>query len=343
VESIYRKKNLVVCLIIIAAVVVLTGLFSIYKYKKISNEVQSILTNEASLIYGVANSISTKESSVDDLVNFLKEKFIRGNYTSNSQSINKYIDNVDWYLNSMVSADKSIHGAWFNANPDLFIKLDGKKITLQDYSFTSWYYRDMNGEVIKGPRTNKRITPEEDPYYFEAVRVGNMIITQIYEDPDTKIEMVSIASPFFDTNGLLIGVAGIDITKSRLIEAFNNIRGKSNSSEVYIFDSEGKYVIGTKEPLDKLTSYVKKTKNSVDAKSSSSKIVGGNWILIEDQNSKGPYLVAEVPLSKISGNLYCILYTLYGLSIILFICLVLLSKKILQMAPSTIQETPKQN
>lgn len=341
----YKEKNFIVCLIILGIIIILSGFFAIHKHRKISDEIKSTLTNEASLIYNAANSLSKKETSVDDMVNFLREKFISGNYSSNDYSMNQYLDIADAYLNSMVSADKSIQGAWLSTNPDLFMKLENKIITLQNYSYTAWYYKDVNGEVIKGPRDNKRITPEDDPYYFEAVRLKGMILTDIYTDPHLKIDMVSIASPFYDNDGLLIGVAGIDITKDDLTEAFKDIKKASDSSQVYIFDSEGKYVVGTREPPQNLVSYLDRTKITAEIGSYFSKIFNGNWILVQDHNGKGPYLVAEVPLNKIHGNVSCILYTLYTLTILLFICLVvffvLLNRRIPQIE-DVIEETEQQ-
>ncbi len=338
-ESMYKKNNFILCLIIFAIIVILLGIYTIHKYNKVSYGVQSVLTNEASLIYGASISISEKELSVDNMVNFLREKFIQGNYTSSTQSMNSYIENVEWYLKSLVTADNTINGAWFTINPDLFIKLEGKKITLQDFSFTSWYCRDTNGKIVIGPRDNKRITPEDDPYYFEAVRVGSMIITHIYEDTKTNVEMISIASPIYKDDGSLIGVAGIDISKDSLTKTFKNLKEKSNSSELYIFDTEGKYIVGTNEPSDQLISYINSAKASMGIKPSLSKILNGNWILIEDKNNKGPYVAAEVSLNNIRNNLSCILYILYGMIIILFISLIsyffLLNKRIPEIEPAT--------
>lgn len=331
-EGLYKKKNFVVCLFVIFIVVVLTGLFTIHKYKKISNEVQSIMTNEASIICSTANSISMKECAVEKMSSFFKEKFIQNNCSSDSKALENYIDNVDWYVKDALLADNTVQGTWFTVNPDLFMKIEGRKITLQNFSFTSWYYRDSKGEVIKGPRENKRITSAKDPYYFEAARLGKMIITEVYTEPDLNIEMVSIASPVFNANGTLIGVAGIDITKDLMTEAFEKIKEKSTPTNAYIFNSEGQYIIGTSTPSQRLISYVNNAKTTVESNFSSSKIIDGNWILIEDQNGKGPYIVVEVPLNKFYGNLSCILYTLYGLSVIIFVCLVfffvLLNKRI---------------
>lgn len=324
----------------------LTIIFTIHKYQKISNEITPSIVEKAILFYDIAQSMAIKKYIVKNMADFFKEKFIQGNYSANNKALERYIDNVDWYIKDVILNDNGIQGAWFTVNPDLFISLKGDKITLQNFSFTSWYYRDSNGELIKGPRENRMITPENDPYYFKAVKTNGRIITKIYKDKTIHVDMISLSCPIFTPNGELIGVAGIDITKDRLIEVLKRVGTTSDSLKIYIFDSDGKYNLGTASPSEKLLSYVNRIQPSIKDRPLSNNLIDGNWILIENQNNKDSFLVGEIPLNKINGNLSCILFMLYGLCFTLFICLilffVLLDKKIPQ-ADLLVPEDVKRN
>lgn len=314
-----RKKFRIV-LIVLAALIILLGFFTIHKYSVIKSNLDTVLTNETLLFSNAVSSLSMKESTVQNMVNYLEDKFNQESFDFTKDSLGSYINNVDWYMKSVLIAQNSVHGVWLTINPDLFMNVSNSKITFQNFSYTSWYYKDSNNNIIQPQRNNDRITPETDPYYFKAVKAGSLVITELYTDQKINIEMISLACPIY-VKDTLLGVVGIDISKEQLIEAISRMKTKSPSSEIYIFDSKGTFIIGSSHPDKELTDYLQKSSIKSDRKSDWSTILNNKLLLIDDKNNIGPYIVAEISLSKIQGNLKCSLYTLYGMCIILFIFL----------------------
>jgi hypothetical protein len=135
--------------------------------------------------------------------------------------------------------------------------------------------------------------------------------------------MVSLASPVYIGDKLL-GVAGIDTTKGRLMESMNSFKALSPSSNIYIFDSKETFIAGSEKPSKELLGYISdiRSKSSIN-KTNYISYLKNKCILVDDRNSKGPFIVAEIQTNKIYSNLKFILLGLFGSCIVLFLFLII--------------------
>lgn len=150
-----------------------------------------------------------------------------------------YIKKIDILIKSALVNLTGVNGCWFQLNVD--IPFSNK--------IYSWYGYENNKLVRFKQFSTRKLTPQNDSYYFEAVKNKKTIWSEIYNDKDNGIEMLSICSPIYK-NGKLIGVVGIDISKDNLHQALRNIQRKFSNSEVFLLDSHGKVIIYQLKPND---------------------------------------------------------------------------------------------
>ncbi|HBM16255.1 MAG TPA: hypothetical protein DD381_07955 [Lentisphaeria bacterium] len=321
-ESAIRNKSRTI-IVVLSAVILLLGLFTIYKYLLIKDSLKTTLTTEISLINNATISLSREESTVQEMADYFCEKFKQGSYAFTKESLNNFIEDINPFQKSILQANKNINGAWTTLNPDLFMEIKGKKITFQNFSYTCWYHRDEKNNIVKAPRLNERITPETDPYYFKAAEEGKLIITEIYTDQKLGIEMISLATPMYIDDKLL-GVTGIDIAAQDISKSVQEMDEVSRDTEIFIFDPHGKFIIGSATPDKELTAYIQKVCLASGNKSEKSTILNNKLILIEDKNNEGPFIAGEIPLNSVQGNLKCILYTLYCSLVLLLVLIIII-------------------
>ena len=102
-----------------------------------------------------------------------------------------------------------------------------------------------------------------------------------------------------------------------------------NSDDIFEGEINKQVLLAIKKILDQrrlvtektTTDYLQKVSLLDNINPNLSSIIDGKLILIENTNKQGPFIVGQIPLNKIQGNINCILYTLYGACIILFVLL----------------------
>lgn len=149
-----------------------------------------------------------------------------------------YLKVFDPLVKAALINSPGVDGAWFQINADLVFHTKAY----------SWYIL-RNGKIInfkeevdKTPDANRKLTPEDDPYYFEAVKNGKLVWSKIYTDVDTNTRMLTISEPVVK-HDTLIGVVGIDISVESMQQALNNMQSVFLGSEVYLVDEKNQIIL----------------------------------------------------------------------------------------------------
>lgn len=203
--------------------------------------------NENNLLYTV--KIRDTLDELDTIVESAKinlnvvSNLISGTYNTkrlyDKKYNEKYIQNIDMLSKTVLTNSPGVYGVWFQLSTAVpFHK-----------GMYNWYQLDDHGhainlrEIFENNNTpNREITPEEDPYYFEAVKAGKMIWSDIYTDVDTKEVMLSIVEPIY-SNKTLVGVLGIDLSIANLQMALKSTQKVFEGSETYLLDQNGEIIL----------------------------------------------------------------------------------------------------
>lgn len=167
---------------------------------------------------------------------------ISNSYDANKQQDKAYnlrfIQGIDGLLKSVLSNSPSIDGSWFQINADL-------PFSAEAYN---WYSIDENQlidvkDLFAGtPTTSRKVTPEDDPYYFNAVENKKPVWSDIYTDADTKEAMLTISAPIYK-EAVLVGVVGIDISTKNIQQILNQMQTILGDSELYLLDKKNKVML----------------------------------------------------------------------------------------------------
>ena len=149
-----------------------------------------------------------------------------------------YVNGLGTLIRSVLMNSPSIDGAWFQINADLPFSGD----------VYSWY-ESKNGKIVDLATTlqkeqfmGRKLTPEEDPYYFKAVKAKKTVWSDVYTDLETQTRMMTISEPIY-RKGVLIGVAGVDISIKNLQKALKKMQSVFKGSEVFLLDENKNIVL----------------------------------------------------------------------------------------------------
>ena len=145
----------------------------------------------------------------------------------------RYIKQINGLVKAVLANAPGVDGAWFQLNADL------------PYSASAynWYeFRDnqvfnLNEQFEDGPDNNRPITKENDPYYFEAIENQKTTWSELYTDADTKSTMITVSRPVYE-DGVLIGVAGIDISTDNMQQALLNMQAVFYDSDLFLLNDK---------------------------------------------------------------------------------------------------------
>ncbi len=189
--------------------------------------------------------VQKAEINVMTVRNFIKETYDINRLHDKKYNL-EYIKNVDILTKSILKNTPGVNGAWYQCNIDLPFYNDAY----------SWFVFE-NGNIInyrtKLSKTPDRvINPKDDPYYFEALKRNTITWSDVYVDPDSKVEMITISKAVHKDNKL-IGVIGIDISTKDLQQALWNMQNVVHNSEIYLLDKNDKVVLYQLPPNEKYT------------------------------------------------------------------------------------------
>lgn len=106
------------------------------------------------------------------------------------------------------SPNKFVNGYWFTAQSSY--RNQGKHFVWYGYDEKGTPAEIMSGQEIDASSPVYESASRFD-YYHGAAKSGGTHITAPFIDPFTQQPMLSISTPVYDEEGLLLGVAGIDI------------------------------------------------------------------------------------------------------------------------------------
>lgn len=181
--------------------------------------------------------VQRAEINVSTIRNIIKETYNINRLHDKKYNL-EYLKNVDTFISSTLKNTPGVNGAWYQCNINLPFYNDAY----------SWFVLE-NGNIInyrtklsKENVSDRVINPEDDPYYFEAIKRNTITWSDVYVDPDSKVEMITISKAIFKDNKL-IGVVGIDISTKDLQQALWNMQNVVHNSEIYLLDKNHKVVL----------------------------------------------------------------------------------------------------
>lgn len=203
--------------------------------------------NSAALVVSdvYSNAIKVRNSS-EQIDKIFEQAEVNANLMaeviSNSYDISKqqnkdynlnYIKNIDGVIKSALGNSQGADGVWFQINANLPFSL----------SAYNWYgvkedeFINVKDEIATGAEPERKLTPESDPYYFNAVMSQGPVWSDIYTDADTQTPMITISIPI-NKYGVFIGVAGIDISIQTLNETLSAMQPILGESELYLLNDK---------------------------------------------------------------------------------------------------------
>lgn len=232
------KKILV---LIISLIIIISSLFFI---KNNIDSASKTNRNIFSYIIKVRNSTEELDKTLESAeinTNVLADS-ISNSYDASKQyneAYNmQYIKNIDGLIRAVLGNSPGVDGSWFQINSDLPFAIHAYNW----YGFRDDQFVNLRNEFISDPALDRKITPEDDPYYFNAVNNKKSTWSDVYVDQDTKKSMITISNPIYK-NGVLVGVVGIDISTDNLIDALNNMQLLLGDSELYLLNRNDKIIL----------------------------------------------------------------------------------------------------
>jgi|GEM_PF-375595 len=197
-------------------------------------------------VYNFYKIFDKVENNTKILAEFVKKSFDLKK-SSDSKYVKNYIHSLNPQTVSILERTPTIQGAWVQINP-YFID----KKTLK--AFAAWYIYE-NGKYQRVNIPPRKYTPEQDPYYFGAIKAKKPIWSDIYIDNDIHVPMLTYSIPLY-INNKFIGVVGTDFSIEGLKNLLIDINSKSNGSEVFILDKNQNLILSSS---DKSINYNKRS------------------------------------------------------------------------------------
>lgn len=149
-----------------------------------------------------------------------------------------FIDGINGLIKSVLSNSPSVDGSWFQINADLPFSAQAYNW----YEFKEDQFIDVKSQFAGTLSMDRKITPEDDPYYFNAIATQKPVWSDIYKDADTKEAMITISTPIYK-EGTLVGVVGIDISIKNLQQILEYMQAALGKSELYLLDKKNKVIL----------------------------------------------------------------------------------------------------
>jgi len=239
---------------------ILASLLIIGLYFLIANNI-NIVSESNKNIFAYTVKVRSSVEKLDKIferaelnVNVMTDS-IANSYDASKQKDKAYnllfINEMDSLVKSVLANSPNVDGSWFQINATLpfaahaynWFALDGNQFV------------DVKDQFVGTTAMDRKINPDDDPYYYNAITNNGVTWSDIYTDPDTKEAMMTISSPVYKGN-TLIGVVGIDISTGNLQQILTDMQLVLGDSELYLIDKKNDVI------LSQLSSGLKPTKDN---------------------------------------------------------------------------------
>lgn len=149
----------------------------------------------------------------------------------------EYLADISFLVKSMFANSPGVDGSWFQINADVPFSND---------AFV--WYGIKNGKIVNlksripASARQRKLTPQEDPYYFEAINAKKVTWSEIYIDADINVPMITISRPIYIHNKL-IGVVGIDVSVNSIEHAMSKMQKNFDYSDIYLLNEKNEILI----------------------------------------------------------------------------------------------------
>lgn len=150
----------------------------------------------------------------------------------------RFIEEINGLVKSVLWNSPKIDGSWFQLNADLPFSAEAYNW----FEFKDNQFINVKNLFEETPSLDRKITPEEDPYYFNAIASQKPVWSDIYVDADTKDSMLTLSAPIYK-GSTLVGVVGIDICTTSLQQILKDMQYVLGDSELYLLDPKHKIIL----------------------------------------------------------------------------------------------------
>lgn len=252
----------------------------------------------------------------------------------------QFIDGINGLVKSVLSNSPNVNGSWFQINADLPFSA----YAYNWYEFKENQFLSVKDQFAGTPSMNREITPDNDPYYFEAILNQKPTWSDIYIDADTKDAMMTISAPIYK-EGILVGVVGIDISTTNLEQILANMQTILGKSELYLLDKKNNVILFKLSPNSSsikckplfLDSFKNNMHGPIEYSDNLTKKTAIMLTLSNDY--KIVISIKNQTLYSETNQIIKMLYVLFGLLIILFVVFFANQFKMLNLnTPQSIDE-----
>lgn len=164
-------------------------------------------------------------------LSYQADKLYNGDYNK------KYLTDIDLLVKSILANSPGVDGSWFQLNAN---------VPFSNEAFI-WYGIKNNKIVnlkskLSSAAKERKLNPQDDPYYFDALNNKGTTWSEIYIDSDINVPMITISKPIYIHN-TLIGVVGIDISINSIKQAMSDMQKNFDGSEIYLLNEKNEILI----------------------------------------------------------------------------------------------------
>lgn len=245
-----NKKYLSWC---VAALIFLIGVWffisnSVDQVSQANQDIFAYTVKVRDVVEDLDKIFERAEVNVDVMADAISNSYDANKQQDKTYNL-KFIEGINGLVKSVLSNSPNVDGSWFQLNADLPFSAEAYNW----YEFKENQFIDVKDQFEGTPSMDRKITPEDDPYYFDAID-NQKAVWSVYVDADKKESMVTISSPVYK-EGTLVGVVGIDISMENLQQILKDMQSALGESELYLLDRNNKVILSqllynSKSPKD---------------------------------------------------------------------------------------------
>ncbi len=133
----------------------------------------------------------------------------------------EFLEDTTEHVLQIAQSGETIMSVYTSLNPEVFGKVYGIWFVEEDGVWSS-----LPDDEAEDPLYLTSQDPRQDDpayaWYFDAVREGKPVWTQVYTDEDLNITMISYVGPMYE-NGTLLGTWGVDVQFDGVYEAVQSV------------------------------------------------------------------------------------------------------------------------